>query len=134
MTTLADLKARALQVLSDSQGTRYNSDLMDEAFNQALDKLNTRLPRLIVLDLPITTPGRDQVVVEMARCLFIVSVCLVNPAKLTRELQADSEFTFQLFDCLPSLHFTGAKVPQEGDTLRVHTAYSHRMTVAGAGK
>lgn len=133
MTTLADLKARALQVLSDSQGTRYNSDLMDEAFNQALDKLNTRLPRLIVLDLPITTPGRDQVVVEMARCLFIVSVCLVNPAQLTRELQADSEFTFQLFDGLPALHFTGAKVPQEGDTLRIQYAQAYTLADVDLG-
>lgn len=129
MTTLADLKARALQVLSDSQGTRYNSDLMNEAFKQALDALNTRLPRLITQELTITTPGRDQPVTDMERCLFIVSVCLVNPAQLTRELQADSEFTFQLnTEGLPALHFSGAKVPQEGDTLRIQ--YAQAFTLA----
>jgi hypothetical protein len=133
MTTLTDLKARALQVLSDTQGTRYNSNLMDEAFTQALDRLNLRLPRLMVLNLSITTPGRDQPIPDMERCLFIVSVCLVNPTQLTRELQPDSEFTFQRIDALPALHFTGARYPLAGDALQIQYAQAFTLADIDAG-
>lgn len=133
MTLFADLKARALQVLADSQGTRYNSALMDEAFKQALDRLNTRLPRLMFQDLTITSADRDQIVPFLDRCLFIVSVCLVNPTQLTRELQPDSEYSFQILQDMPALHFSGARVPQVNDTLHIVYAQAYTMDDIDSG-
>lgn len=133
MTTFADLKARALQVLADSQGTRYNAALMDEAFNQALAMLNTRLPRLMMQDLPILSADRDQAAPFLDRCLFIVSVCLVNPAQLTRELQPDSEYSFQILQDMPALHFSGARVPQVNDTLHIVYAQAYSLDDLDSG-
>ncbi len=127
MTTLADLKARTLQVLADTQGIRYNSDLMEEAFKQALDTLNTRLPRLMFQDLTILSADRDQPVPFLDRCLFLVSVCLVNPARLSRELQPDSEYSFQILQDVPTLHFSAARIPQVNDTL--HIVYAQAYTL-----
>lgn len=133
MSTLADLNTRALHVLSDPSGARYNADLLSEAFLQALELLNRRMPRLARLDLTITDPGRDQPLAGMEHCLFIVSVCLVVPDQLTRELQPDSEFTFQLIEGLPALHFSGARIPQGNDALQITYAQAYTLEDLDAG-
>jgi hypothetical protein len=128
MITLTSLEPRILQVLEDPTAKRYDSGTLEEAVRQGLDLLNQRLPNLTIIDMIVTTAGRDQPLTGLERCLYLVRLSL-NPSDTAgRELEPGSEFSYQMQDGKPVLHFSGRVIPQCGDVLRATCAAGHTLS------
>lgn len=129
MITLTSLKPRILQVLEDPSGIRFASSLLDEAVRLTLDALDQRLPRLAIVEVAVSTSGRDQPLTGLEDCLYLVSLYISHGNQLTRELEPESEFSYLFRAGLPTLHFSGRLYPKEGEIL--HITYAARHTLQG---
>ncbi len=128
MTKLTSLAARVRLLLNDPDAARFPEALLTSAIRQALEWIDTCVPQVLVAETTIETGGRNQLLSSLSGCLYLVK--LVIPAPDTaRELEPDTNFTYQMDAGVPALHFSGEYIPAAGTTLRVH--YTSAYTIEG---
>lgn len=129
MTKFDDINARLRDLLEDSAAQRFSQDLLNAATRQALQEVEQRLPRVLSTEFTVTNAGRDQPLIVLSDCRFIISVAVPEESGTTRELQPETCFTYQLVNGTPTLHFLGSYIPVPGD--RFIILYTAGYTIEG---
>jgi hypothetical protein len=128
MTTLNELKDRILESLGDSNGTRYDAALLDEALRLALEEYSRALPQLQETVFTVTTAGSSQEISGVKRLLTVIEVLYpFDPNDLIEHLPADPWYAYNK-DGSHWLLF-GEDAPQVGQQFCVRYAAGH--TLAG---
>lgn len=128
MLDLPVLKNRVRALLDDPGATRFSDTLLESAARHALAGVSDRLPKVVALEIPVTTTGRDQSVAGLAGCLRVVELSLKTGAD-SDDNRNPAQFTYNLEGDALTLRFTGPRVPQAGEQIRLTLAAQH--TLAG---
>lgn len=129
MAKYDDIKTRLRALLEDNSEQRFSDDLLAAATRQALEELEQRLPRLVSSPFTVTSSGRQQPLLSISDCRYILSVSAHGEGETTRELQPETCFTYLLLNGTPTLHFLGQYIPAAGEGLTIH--YAAGYTIEG---
>jgi hypothetical protein len=127
MTTLPEIQIRIAQVLEDPDGKRFSASLLAEAVRQALNTFDQRLPRLLSIEVPVASGGRDQLLTTIPGCLYLVNLTVLHGNRTRSELEPEGEFSYQFEGEQLRLHFSGTCFPKNGDVLRITYAANHQI-------
>lgn len=119
MTKLGDINLQIRLMLDDSAAVRFSDNLLRIALSQALEEINQRIPRILTTEHAVTLTGRDQSLLTVTRCRYLISVMVPTEDGSSRELQPETCFTYTLNGATPTLHFLGSSIPSVGDRLLV---------------
>lgn len=123
---LSDLISRLRTVLADPLATCFSDSVLEEAIRQALQEVDNRMPQVIQMDKTVTVSGRDQALDGLIDPLYLVSIRFADDED---ELEPGLHFTYQLSNGVLMAHFTGSRVPEVGEILKIN--YASRHTVGG---
>jgi hypothetical protein len=128
MIDLTTIKTRVLQVLEDPAGKRFDDAALEEGMRQALSLLNEHLPNIAVLTFTVSSGGREQTLVGLGSCMYLISI-QVNPDDAYRhEVEPGNSYTYRFQDGNPILRFLERNAPQTGDVIRVTYAAPHTLS------
>jgi hypothetical protein len=127
MTTLTDIQTRVAQALEDPGGIRFSTVLLGEAVRLALDTLDQRLPRLLTSEIAIDAGGREVLLPGLTDCLYLVGLRIKRGDLQVREMEPESEFSYQFEGEQMRLHFSGKRTPRSGDVLVITFAAGHSL-------
>jgi hypothetical protein len=128
MINLETLKSRVRLLLDDAGAVRFSEDLLESAARLALHGLDEKLPLALTTTLEVSTAGRDQSLSGIEGCLYLVSLGILTPSAETEE-EIKIEYSYVLQSGTLSIHFSGIRVPQNGETLRIR--YAAQNTLSG---
>ncbi|HNR01588.1 MAG TPA: hypothetical protein PKK59_03550 [Anaerolineaceae bacterium] len=129
MTKYDDINARVRALLEDGAAQRFSADLLAAAMRQALEEMEQRLPRVLSSEFTVISSGREQALLTIDDCRYIISVTTPGDNGAASELQPETCFTYVLLNGTPTLHFLGAYIPAAGDGLTLH--YTAGYTIEG---
>jgi hypothetical protein len=129
MTDYSTLKTRALQLLGDPDGTRYDDDTLQEAFRQALATYTRTCPQVRTEAIPFAAAGAEQPL-DGLECppLYLLEVIHPYPAPDGAK-GARPACTLSYIDGAAWLRFADGTSPAAGEQARL--TYAARQTLAG---
>jgi hypothetical protein len=129
MTAYSDLKTRALQLLGDPDGTRYDDATLQEAFRQALATYTRTCPQVRAEAVTFAAAGAEQPL-DSLECppLYLLEVTYPYPAADgTRPPRPAC--TLAYIEGAAWLRFSDGATPAAGEQARL--TYAARHTLAG---
>ena len=129
MSDLSALISRVRQTLEDPDAKRFSDALLTCALRQALEEIDQRLPRSVIEEITVTASGREQPLVGLSGCLFLVKLVYPYDSSSAQELEPETQFSYRMNEGIPTVHFFGRLIPQAGDKLEVH--YAAQNAIAG---
>jgi hypothetical protein len=128
MLDLPATQNRVRAMLDDPSGGRFSDTLLETAIRHALAGVDVRLPQVVRLDVAVQISGRDQTLQGLAGCRHLVELLLVGENTLDTRGEP-AEYTYTLTGETLDLHFSGGRVPQNGERMKL--TYAARHTLAG---
>lgn len=130
MSDYSTIKSRALQLLGDPDGVRYDDATLQESLRQALSAYTRSCPQIRSQVLTLAADGREHSLEELATPpLFLLEVIhpYLNGSTDTRRSRPPC--TLAYVDGTAWLRFPLESTPQAGEQVRVGYAAAH--TLAG---
>ncbi len=132
--TLAELRARALQILSDTGSAIYTADLVDECLRHALADYSAVLPQELETVVTLVGDGREVDLSALTGLLGVTQVYWPWDSLATEETWPPNQvrgWRLVWDDASPILHFTqlDGDQPQADDEVRIW--YAAKQTING---
>ena len=119
---LSSYRSRVLAALGDPAGSRYSSAQVDDALRRALAEYSQASPALFETTLSVESPGRMQPVSGLLGLQFFTRVAWPDP-----EIPIYTWYALQVAG-VPYIHFTTARIPQAGESIRLMYAAKHTLS------
>ena len=128
MTDYSTLKTRALQLLGDPDGTRYDDATLQEAFRQALATYTRTCPQVRTEAITFASAGAEQPL-DSLECppLYLLEVTYPYPPS-DGARPACPACTLSYIDSAAWLRFADGTVPAAGEQARLTYAARHTLT------
>jgi hypothetical protein len=124
MLNLERIEIRVRQLLDDSDGTRFNENLVENAIRQALNRMDEQVPQVCTIEKTVTGSGKEQVLDGLHSPLYILEAMIVSAQQKKTAL----EFTYTLSGESACLNFGEKRYPLQGETLKVTYACANTLS------
>jgi hypothetical protein len=134
MSSYSVLSARTLKLLGDASGVKYGTDLLTEAYLQAIEDLSEAFPQICTTTHTVSVAGRVQTLTA-AGLMYITELIYPYSSTSNEDQPAHSEYFLYWVSQAPTLYVGGASVPQVGEKINVvYAAYQTLNGLDGASK